>query len=475
MASPDSVKILEVYKVAPAANNHSQESAAELSLPFTFYDSTWLKFPPTQNLFFYKFTGSTSDIFHSIIFPTLKESLAHTLVHFCPLAGHLTWPPNEPRPIIVYSQNHGVPLALVESNANLDDYISNDIHEAAAARPYVPALHISETMAWTMALQVTLFPGKGFCIGITTHHAVFDGKSAYIFLRAWAYTSKQIEKGESVSLSPELIPSFDRTVVKDPGEFESMYLNHWLAVNELESQSNPRSLKVSNFFGTIPNDFVRSSFYLSPESIKKIKERVITYLQHQQKNSGLIEPAKRLHISTFVLTCAYALVCMVKSKRVSNKKVAFVFGVDCRSRLNISPLIPENYFGNAIILHDMVVEAGDFYDENGVASIAKKLGDYISGLEKGLLEGAKERLERLSYVGDETLKFGIAGATRLAFYNMEFGWGKPVKVEIPSINVNALSVMEGRDGNGVEIGLGLMKHEMEAFASLFAQGLNVMQ
>ncbi|XP_055961547.1 phenolic glucoside malonyltransferase 1-like isoform X2 [Mercurialis annua] len=414
--------------------------------------------------------STKSAVFHSSIFPTLKQSLAETLVHFRPLAGHLTWPPSNPsRPVIIYNfPNHGVPLALAESDTDFDQYVTTEIQDAAAARPYVPELHISETMAWTMALQVTLFPGKGFCIGITTHHAIFDGKSAFMFLKAWADMSKKMqnEKLLPVTLSQELIPSFDRTVIKDPAEFESMYLNHWLAVNGLESQhSNARSLKVSNFFGNIPNDFVRSSFYLSPENIKKIKDRVILYYQ-KQKNS-----AKRLHLSTFVLTCAYALVCMVKSKGVSNKKVAFVFGVDCRNRSITNPPIPLNYFGNAIVLHDLVVEAEDFVDENGVATVAEKLSDYINGLEKGLLEGAKERLERLSHIGDDLLKFGVAGATRLAFYNMDFGWGKPVKVEIPSINVNALSVMEGREGNGVEIGLGLMKNEMEAFASFFAQGL----
>lgn len=123
MASTNSVKILETCKVALAANR-SPQSATKSSLPFTFYDIKWLKFPPTENLFFYKLTDSTSAIFNSTIFPTLKHSLSQTLLHFLPLAGHLTWPPNSLIPTIVYSPNNGVSLTLAESNTDFDDYIS---------------------------------------------------------------------------------------------------------------------------------------------------------------------------------------------------------------------------------------------------------------------------------------------------------------------------------------------------------------
>ncbi|KAJ9173170.1 hypothetical protein P3X46_016334 [Hevea brasiliensis] len=473
-----SVKIVEVCKVAQP--NLSPESATELSLPLTFFDSTWLNFPPSQCLFFYKFTESiTSAFFHSEILPKLKRSLSHTLFHFPPLAGRLTWPPHSTRPIILYSPNDAVSLTVAETNADIDRHMGNQVRDVSESRPYVPELPISETTSPTMALQITVRPGKGFTVGITTHHAVFDGKSAYMFLKAWSYICKHSdENGNSFPLSQELIPLFDRTIIKDPARLESMYLNQWMDSNRKYSESsNPRSLEVLRFFFDVPpNDLVRSAFKLSSESLGKIRESVLLY--HQQQQAAGLNTLKKLRLSAFVLTCSYTLVCMVKAKgEASGKKVIFVFAVDCRSRSSINPPIPQNYFGNSVCLHDLSAEAEDFAGENGVAIIAERLSDYVNGLDKLLFEEAKERIERMSVVGPEVLKFGIAGSTKLAFYNVDFGWGKPEMVEIPSIDHdNAFSLMEGRDGKGeVEIALALPRQEMEVFKSLFAQGINAVQ
>jgi hypothetical protein len=67
----------------------------------------------------------------------------------------------------------------------------------------------------------------------------------------------------------------------------------------------------------------------------------------------------------------------------------------------------------------------------------------------------------------------VAGSHQFEVYGTDFGWGKPEKVEITSIDrTGAISLAERKDGNGgVEIGLVLEKHEMEKFTSLFVDGL----
>ena len=71
---------------------------------------------------------------------------------------------------------------------------------------------------------------------------------------------------------------------------------------------------------------------------------------------------------------------------------------------------------------------------------------------------------------------GIAGSPRFELYNTDFGWGKPTKVEMISMDkTGAIRVSESRDdARGIEIGLVLKKHEMEVFASVFAKGLEVL-
>ncbi|KAF2313672.1 hypothetical protein GH714_012669 [Hevea brasiliensis] len=440
MASANSVKILEVCQVAPAIK--SGESATALSLPLTFYDIRYFRFPPAERLYFYKLTASSTTFFHSQILPLLKHALSQTLVHFLPLVGKLTWPSHSSKPIIVYAPNDAVSLTVAESCADFNRLVGNEIREVSESWPYVPELLASDAMASIIALQITLFPNKGFSIGIAMNHTALDGRSASMFLKAWAYICKQSDNGKIIPLLPELIPSFDRASIRDPDGLEQFYLNQWRATPGLDSESNPLSVKFLSKILGVPHNLVRSTFQLSRESIQKIRENVLGY---HQCRAGL-RSMEHLHLSTLVVACSY----------VSEPR---------------DPSVPPNYFGNCLYVLDTVAEAGIFMEKNGVAIVAEKLSDSIKGLEKGIFQGAKERHARLRAEGAEVQKIGITGSPKFKYYEEDFGWGRPEKVEIVSIDkVNGVSLMEDEDG--VEIGLVLPRHETEAFASLFLQGLH---
>ncbi|KAG5227034.1 malonyl-CoA:anthocyanidin O-glucoside-6''-O-malonyltransferase [Salix suchowensis] len=451
MASPNSVKILEICKVTRAFD--SVDASTEFSLPLTYFDITWLKFPPAECLYFFKLNESSSrpSLFHSEILPALKLSLSRTLGHFVPLAGHLTWPDNSSKPVIVYALNDALSLTVAESNANFDRFIRNEIREAVESHPYIPELH-------------------GFSIGMAIHHAVLDGRSVFMFLNAWAYLCKHNQNEKSLLLLPELRPSFDRTGVQDSFGLESVYLNQWEATIIPGSELNSRSLKVMPNL-QVSRNLLRATFRLSREAINELKESVLRY--HQAGSS----PKKNLHLTTYVLTCAYVSVCLVRARGGdSRRKVYQVFSVDCRGR--VEPPLPPNYFGNCVAVHHMVAEAEAFMEENGVAIIAEKLSELINGLGNELFQGAKERLVMLRGLGQEVQKFGVAGSTRIGFYGLDFGWGNVEKAEITSIDrATGFSVMEFGDvsSGGIEIGVVLVRQEMERFADLFATGLKALQ
>lgn len=50
----------------------------------------------------------------------------------------------------------------------------------------------------------------------------------------------------------------------------------------------------------------------------------------------------------------------------------------------------------------------------------------------------------------------------------DFGWGKPLKLEMLSLVKNSVCLIDSRDG-GVEVGIVLPKHIMDGFASIFAK------
>ncbi|KAJ4707289.1 Phenolic glucoside malonyltransferase [Melia azedarach] len=467
MAAKDNgVKIHEVTRVTP-----SSHSTTAFPLPLTYFDAIWFRFAPVERLFFYETTELTCDFFNSEIVPKLKHSLSLTLLHYLPLAGSIMWPEEAPKPAIYYFPNDGVSVTVAESDADFNFLSGNEIREAVKFHPLIPQLPISDDKAEVMAIQITLFPNEGFSIGISCHHAALDGKSSTMFIKSWAYICKQlINKGENPSLLPELTPFFDRTVIKDPNGLDMVHLHKWMALAGSDPNTNKRSLKVMPSLVDL-NNLVRATFELTGEDIKKLRDRVLSVSDKVNENE--VKQSKRLHLSSFVLALAYTFVCVVKSKREEgNRNVIFGFAADYRSRLH--PPIPDNYFGNCVGRLGDAAKVSDFMEENGVAFVAEKLSDLIKDIDRDVEEGSEEKMGKIM----ELIKQGatlltVAGSTRFNVYGSDFGWGRPKRVEIVSIDrTAAVSLADRRDGGGgVEVGVALEKQQMEAFVSHFAHGL----
>ncbi|KAM5581191.1 hypothetical protein ABKV19_010423 [Rosa sericea] len=162
MAHPSSVIVVEVCRVAPVTGSPDFPTLDQ-SLPL--FDLRWLRFKPVERLYFYETSSPDS------ILPKLKTSLSLTLQHFLPLAGKLTWPLHSLKPILSYVQGDTVSLTIAESDAENFNHLSNNVFvEPKGYHPLVPKLDVSYERAAAMALQITLFPNRGFSIGTTMHH-----------------------------------------------------------------------------------------------------------------------------------------------------------------------------------------------------------------------------------------------------------------------------------------------------------------
>nr|XP_048328103.1 phenolic glucoside malonyltransferase 1-like isoform X2 [Ziziphus jujuba var. spinosa] len=391
MARSQSVKILEVCRVAPPPD--VPNLASPTSLPLTFFDLHWLRFPPVERLSFYEFSSSNTPLFDSII-PKLKHSLSLTLQHYLPLAGNLVWPQDSHKPFIKYLDGDGVSLTIAESNLDFYHLSSNEFREATECHPLIPHLEVSHEKAAVVALQITLFPNSGFCIGITSHHAVMDGKTSTSFMKSWAYICNKNAGSpdtppSSSPLPPELIPFYDRTVIKDPAELEVIHLN------ELLKQDGPNNRSLTLREAQVKPGLVRATFELRREEIEKLRNFV--------------------------------------SAKVIREKYGICYAVEA---------ISESIRGL----------------ENGVLNAAVPPPRPTNDAKKS------ERKERM---------LTVAGSPRFEVYSIDFGFGRPAKVEVTSIDkTGAMSLSESRDGNGgVEIGLVLSMQEMKSFASLFAKVL----
>lgn len=459
------LNVIENVRVRPATKP-SDDSVDSFSLPLNFFELRWIKFHPNQRVIFYRLTESSSETFHSHILPKLKLSLSHVLHYYLPLAGLLTWDPQDPKPSITVSKNDTVSLTVAETDADFSFLTSNGLRPATLFHPLVPELEVSDDSATLLSLQITLFPNQGFCMGIASHHSVNDGTTSAMFIKSWSHICRLQEHSNAMEfplLPEDLTPTFDRTVINIPSGLESKMID--LLSSRSKDSDNFKTLKPPPL-DEISSDVVRVTLELTSENIEKLRERV--------GNESARSPLE-LHLSAFVIAYAYSWTCVVKSRGGNpNRPVRFIYTADFRARLD--PPLPATYFGSCVLPSGWFqYEAGTFLKEGGFVKAVEILGDSVKRLgSQGIESFFEDYVQRGKNIIADAQAGSVAGSTRLAINRTDFGWGRPVKTEFVSIDRNeAFSMLERRDDSGgVEIGVCLKKGEMNTFLSLFKDGLS---
>ncbi|KAJ0966617.1 hypothetical protein J5N97_023534 [Dioscorea zingiberensis] len=456
--SSHAIKVLDQSSVSPPKG-----SVLETSIPLSFFDLLWLQAGVVERLFFYKFPYSTSHFIHHFL-PIFKSSLSLTLQHFFPLSCHIRRNPNSEHKIEYhYIEDRGcsVPFILAESEADFDALSGDHNREFKHLQPLIPSLVSlsGDTPAPLMASQVTVFPNHGLCVAISVNHSVCDGASSTNFIKSWAATCSSGSTTASLVPAP---PLFDRSMLHDPNNLHSRFLR---AIEEdgalIVFQDSSKTVTAA---APIDVDKVFSTFSLRPEHVEKLKNRV--------KDKYKEFEAMPFHCSTFVIAFAYVWTCLMRSREWQRDRTSHMaFAADYRSRL-LPPLPPE-YFGNCVGGCFGAMKVAELLNDDGFEKAAEVVGRAIDELKDGyVLEGAEEWPELIKKLCLED-PLSVAGSPRFRVYGTDFGWGKPVKVEIPSIrHASSMAVTESRDGvGGIEIGLALPEAEMNQFRSHFITGL----
>ncbi|XP_011658008.2 malonyl-CoA:anthocyanidin 5-O-glucoside-6''-O-malonyltransferase [Cucumis sativus] len=452
MANFPSLKVIEVSKVSPPPT-----AAAPISLPLTFFDLFWLRFYPIQRLFFYEFPSNQISSY-DVIVSKLKSSLSLALCHHLPLAGNLVWPSQSDVPVIEFVEGNGVSMTVAESDDDFDHLSGNGFREVSDFHPLVPVLTVSHDRAAVIAIQVTKFQNKGFSIGITNHHAIFDGRSSTSFIKSWA----QICMEESSVPTPKQVPLYNRSVINDPKDLAKIYAKAW------KDAEGPNNKSLNLKFPQTKHGLVRSTLEFTHQNIQKLKEWILNKKIENEKFDS------SSHISTFAIATAYLCVCTAKLEGLKEGKLWFVFAADARTRLK--PQVPLNYFGNCVVAGFVGLERSELLSENGIILACDEISKAIRNLDDGPLNGCESWGSRMSQeVTNDYLKMqgiSLAGSPRFGVYNIDFGLGKPKKVEIVSAeSPYVFSLTESRNSDVVmEIGVVKKRDEIEAFVGIFNQG-----
>ncbi|CAN6252967.1 unnamed protein product [Urochloa humidicola] len=445
------VTVLEQCHVSPSPAPAAGQPRA---LPLTFFDLAFWGFPPVQRLFFYD-NADLLEISHFTLaeLPKLKESLAAALHHFYPLAGKLTCELAEGvAPEVVFAHGDSVVLTVAVSADDFEDLAGDHDRDTTRFHPLLPALRRHGGSRWqdVLAVQVTVFPRAGVCIGTTLQHAVADGSSYAHFLRTWT-TIHRLGGGPDCKKAAAVIdapPLFDRAVVRDDAGLLEAFLRDHRALAAAGDGS------LSDWDLSRRPGVVLATFRFTDKQLRALGRHV------ESETSARCSPN--------ALACGAAWAGILHARGPNGDDAAsrarFGFVTGCKPRA--SPPIPASYFGNCLGL--CPVEAR----ERGltVAAASAAIWRVIEGLAE---EGRAFRDARgwvrtvREYASARAVT--VAGSPKLRLYAAaDFGgaWGRPRKVEIVSVErTGALALAEsGRDGDGgIEVGLALPRAEMEAF------------
>lgn len=445
-ASP-AVKVLETHRVSPPPS-----SVPDTVLPLTFYDVLWLFMGPVERLFFYHSTNiATLHDFLRNHLPALRHSLSLTLQSYFSLAGHLVPSTETGELVISYADGDSVSFVVTESDADFAALISDSSKDVRMMHPLVPSLPAADEMGRSpiCAVQVTIFPGAGFCLGVSIHHAAADGNSSTRFLKAWAAIHRSVGDPSALPAGPV----YDRGVLGELDEHKMGFLQDLQRVGpELEAslaELVPKMIQLG--------PLVRTTFILTRAQIEKLQVRIASVMGDRP--------------STFVAACSHVWVCLTKARGDHYRTVYMSFAGDCRRRLD--PPMPAAYFGNCI--GGVYCEASGaelVEDMKGIIAASKALRSGIEGLQSRPVVGLREMVHKFVKLVNERV-LSIAGSPRLGVYEIDFGWGVPKKVEVKSIEGNgAMSLAESRDGEGgIEIGMVGPKSEIENFGIFFKEDL----
>ncbi|XP_040376944.1 phenolic glucoside malonyltransferase 2-like [Oryza brachyantha] len=450
MAAPPphgGVRVLRTEHVTPPASALSEDRA----VPLTFLDATWLHAKPVERVFFYRLVSVSGADGVDGMLSKLADSLSQALGTFYPLAGRIRLKPGETNRYELFSQpGDGVAFTVAEQDGVSIEELATDVErEVAKIVPLVPALPEGGAV---LAVQATiLLPAPaGLALGITMHHAACDGTSSTHFLHTWAAACAAAE------VSPEP-PVIDRSFIIDRKDLHDVF-------------ARPIDRAVKKRFN--PTDAIErliATYTLSKEHLQSIKDIVTG----EAARRGVPPP----RCTSTVAAYGVMWMCHLRATQATGEPdppngghAYFLFLTDHRGRLE--PRVPSRYFGNCL------GPCRASMPKNGaaIATVTDGLFTACSAVavavdeavrrEPGYWEGWPERIVEACRNG---APFTVAGSPRFRVYGVDFGFGKPAKVEIVSVaRTGAMSVAEGRGGSdSIEVGIALPPDGMDSFRRCF--------
>ncbi|CAK8565515.1 unnamed protein product [Lathyrus sativus] len=377
------------------------------------------------------------------IIETLKKSLSKILVHYYPIAGRYCY--TKGGRVELNLNAKGAVLTEAETSKTVHDY--GDFSPSDSTKELIPKIDYGQPMEEIplLVVQVTRFSNKeesfAFAIGIAYSHPLSDGSGFFKLLNSWA----RIARGET--LDSNEIPFLDRTILKFSHTPLEPLFEH------VELKPPPLILGRSDTDTERKKKTTAKLLKLTAEEVEKLKK----------KANEFDIPKGSKPYSSFEAITAHIWKSASKARYLEENQQSVVrFNVEIRNR--ISPNLPKNYYGNALIQTSAKGYVGEITSKP-LSYVAMKIReanelitneyirsqiDVIRGFEhlddaRKLFTGGEGK--NATFWGNPNLH--ITSWLNFPAYKLDFGWGKPFYFGIGYVSPHDRGlILSSPDGDG---------------------------
>lgn len=392
----------------------------------------------------------------------LKKSVSLTLTQMYPLAGRLK------DMLSIECNDQGVDYI----GARVDDDISRvlqcpelvdvlkmllpyDPHDVGQVLP----LHDEPLLA----VQVNEFSCGGIAIGVCIRHVIADIAGTVAFLKKWADQTNIInEPSNNISIDKEFV--FDCSSLSPP----LASANH-SSTPGLEKKET----KISKGFIIRRFCFSETDVVALQELAKHVSDDVDDDDNNKKNHHRHRHPTRVEAVTAFIWK---AVIGIARARSTSIKTHSLMLSVNLRNRM--LPPFPPHAIGNFAYLRHFEARSDDQEDGGGVVdykALTRQVGESIELVTDGYVrkvfsegtyfkeissnvESSEEKTSDRDNMG---ISIGITSWCRFPFYEIDFGWGKPVFVGNSIGTSNTVVLMDTSDGKGIQAWIALAEKDMQ--------------
>jgi len=211
----------------------------------------------------------------------------------------------------------------------------------------------------------------------------------------------------------------------------------------------------------------RRTFYLAADDIRSLKHRIDALAAaagDSATTTTTTTTKKKKQVSTFVALAALGWTAFVRAKGLAaGDDTYLVFLADLRARLD--PPVGDGYLGNCIKGCLATADAGDLLGgDRGLLGACRAIQAAVAEMEAAPLAGTERWLQRMMTLPFQRL-CNVAASPRFRVYEAsDFGFGRPARVELVSMNHDGEMVLVGgREDGEVQVSVSLDPARMEEF------------